>query len=148
MVTTPVVIQLSAREYLVNGSKSDDDLAHEFSNARYIMYCGVELATHSNKIASAIMKAWASSSSGIHDIANHPLLEFIDWSNPDPSLNDDYKGASKMAKLLEEANANSKTGSFARKVWKVTNASHLDVAGHTVCQYFLYMCTCTATLLF
>ena len=70
------VEQISARQLF---SKNEEQMANVFTDVSFIMYCGMGLVAHSEKLANA-MKA-AKIKSTLSD--EFPLLEFMDWSNLD-----------------------------------------------------------------
>ena len=125
LLTKVNVVHVSARAFLLN--QTVDEMADAIANSRYIMYCGSRLTQHSQRIAGAMIKARPLSTS-------EPLVDFIDWSNPDPGVdhNDDLKGSVSLTHFLEEADDDSGTESQLWKVWKATGVSNLDVAGREV----------------
>ena len=126
LVTANVeVVHVSATSLLLD--QSVDEIADVFANTRYVMYCGSRLSKHSPKFAAAMIKAKFLSSSEL-------LIDFIDWSNPDPAIdhNEDIKGAVTLTHFLDLADSDSGTESQRWKVWKATGVSSLDVAGHQV----------------
>ena len=122
------VVSVSARAFLLNQKMDDDEMAALIANSRYIMYCGSRLTQHSQGIAEAMIKAKTLST-------KEPLVDFIDWSNPDPGVdaNDDLQGAVMLAHFLSrDADNDSGTEAQTWKVWKATGVSNLDIAGHMV----------------
>ena len=121
------VVSVSARAFLLNQKMDDDEMAALIANSRYIMYCGSRLTQHSQGIAEAMIKAKTLST-------KEPLVDFIDWSNPDPGVdaNDDLQGAVMLARFLRDADNDSGTEAQTWKVWKATGVSNLDIAGHMV----------------
>jgi len=135
-ITNATVVHVSAKDLFLNQTEDDmvdllnqteDEMVDLFTNCCCIMYCGKRLTQHSQTITSAMIKARSLSTSA-------PLVNFIDWSNPDPGVddNEDLKGAVTLACCLEEAYADYShlTKSQHWKVWKATGVSNLDVAGH------------------
>lgn len=97
-----------------------DSMAQIFANAAYIMYCGKNLSEHAHVMGSVLRDA-RSLSSLPEPEGKAPLLEFMDWSNPDPT-NESYDGAV----ALSAASACDPL----QVIWKVTGVSSLDAAGH------------------
>ena len=110
--------------------QSEDDMVNIIASSHHILYYGNNLTQHSQKIARAVLKAKYLCDT---DNIGLPLFEFIDWSNPDPAVdeNDDLKGALALDHLLKAGNDCDSNLSFAT-VWKATGVSYLDVAGHIV----------------
>jgi hypothetical protein len=94
-------------------SMSPDARAQLLADAAYVMYCGRHLSEHAVAIADSLVRAKALSQ-------GRSLLEFMDWSNPDPTK-ESYDGLCMLSEKLEGSGLT---------VWKVTGLSALDVAGH------------------
>ena len=120
----PRIVQISAKDFLINERHGEDALAHQLCNASYVMYCGTNLTLHHSKIAAAMIKAKALSNSDSKALVGLPLLDFIDWSNPDPSNDEtgDLMGAYKLSRAIHEE--------FC--VWKAVGVSNFDIAGQDV----------------
>jgi hypothetical protein len=71
------VVHVSARAFILN--QTVNEMADVIANSCYIMYCGSRLTQHSRKIADVMIKARTIST-------KEPLVDFIDWSNPDPGV--------------------------------------------------------------
>lgn len=100
-------------------SLSTEDMSQVLTNASFVMYCGRKLSENAALMAAALQGARnISSSSG-----KAPLLQFIDWSNPDPQT-ESYDGAVAVAAAV--------ASTPDQIVWKVTGLSSYDVSGHTV----------------
>jgi len=97
---------------------SVDEMSEELAGTDYICYTGIFLTQYAVKIARAMQLAASAN-------PNTPL-EFMDFSNPDPTLEEgDVPGALQVWKNLNEGGFK---GHF--KVWKITETGSLDVSGN------------------
>jgi len=99
------------------------------ANASYVMYCGTKLSEHVTDMAAALREARNLSTAN----ENWPLLEFIDWSNPDPRA-ESFDGA---VALSSAANVDMSLPDHI--VWKVTGVSSLDIALSEVRHFFMFI---------
>ena len=111
---TVFVEQVSVASFF---SMSVEEMSEVLTNASYVMYCGRKLSENADLLASALQGARNIS------IGKGPLLELIDWSNPDPQT-ESYDGAVAVAAAVSTTPD--------QVVWKVTGLSSYDVSGHTV----------------
>ncbi len=119
------VKQVSAINFFGMGVNEKGQL---LANASYVMYCGSKLSEHVSDMAAALREA-RNLSTATAD--NGPLLEFIDWSNPDPRA-ESFDGA---VALSSATNVNMSLPDHI--IWKVTGVSSLNIALSEV-RSFLY----------
>ena len=122
---TVSVEKVSATDFF---SMSADEMSQVLKNASYIMYCGRKLSENAGLLAVALQGA-REISSVLSD--KGPLLELIDWSNPDPHA-ESFDGAVALAAAVSSVPD--------QIVWKVTGVSSLDVAVHDVSNAFVTWC--------
>jgi hypothetical protein len=110
---TVTVDQVSATKFF---SISTNGAGQMLANASFIMYCGQKLSENAVFVATALERArklsiasWSTSL---------PLLEFVDWTNPDPQR-DSIDGAVILADTLLHLPE--------QVVWKVTGVGSLDI---------------------
>ena len=120
------VEQVSATEFF---KMTIDEMSAKLVNASYVMYCGSELSEHAQDMASALLEARKLSTMSAD---NGPLLEFIDWSNPDPRA-ESFDGAVVLSSALNEKFSDHQI------VWKVTGVSSMDIALSEVSVHFLFL---------
>ena len=113
--TDVTVEQVSATKFFANDVDSTSKI---LANAAYVMYCGKMLSEHAEAMASALENARHLSSIPVNGT---PLLEFMDWSNPDPTK-ESYDGAVSLSLI--------RPNTVPQVVWKITGVSSLDVTGH------------------
>jgi len=113
--TVVSVEQVSATDFF---SMTLDEMGQLLANASYIMFCGRKLSENVKDMAPALRQARNFST----DLAdNGPLLEFIDWSNPDPRA-ESFDGAVALSSATKDMSFSDHV------VWKVTGVSSLDIA--------------------
>ena len=112
---------------------SIESMADVLKNAKYIMYCGMSLTEHADRIAKVLVEARQRSKNMTRqNDKDSPVLEFMDWTNPDPAYDHkngtgDLEGSIALSKAMST--------SLSQRIWKVTGVSYLDVAGQvsTMC---------------
>jgi len=119
------VVQVSATKFT---SLSVDEMAAELQNTVFVAYCGTMLSDYSGRMALAIKEADMKSSG--------PTIEFIDFSNPDPTLEKaDVTGAVDLWIALNGGKGKdeevTKNQGSVFKVWKITEVGSVDVSGIT-----------------
>jgi hypothetical protein len=111
------VVQVSATSFT---SLPVSEMADELKDTAFVVYCGKTLSEYAGKFSLAIQLAIT--------LSLGPALEFIDFSNPDPTLEKaDVTGAIDLWVALN-AQA-SKNGSSLVKVWKITELGSVDASG-------------------
>ena len=119
------VVQVSATKFT---SLSIDEMAAELQDTVFVAYCGTMLSDYSGRMALAIKEADMKSSG--------PTIEFIDFSNPDPTLEKaDVSGAVDLWIALNGGKGKdeevTKNQGSVFKVWKITEVGSVDVSGIT-----------------
>ena len=114
------VVQVSATSFM---ALSTSEMADELQDTAFVAYCGTMLSDYALNLALAIQQA-AKQSTG-------PPLEFIDFSNPDPTL--ERAGVSGAVDLWVALNTQGKDEEVTKnpdiKVWKITEVGSTDVSG-------------------
>jgi len=114
------VVQVSATSFM---ALSTSEMADELQDTAFVAYCGTMLSDYAMNLALAIQQA-AKQSTG-------PPLEFIDFSNPDPTL--ERAGVSGAVDLWVALNTQGKDEEATKnpdiKVWKITEVGSTDVSG-------------------
>lgn len=106
-------------------------MAHELQDAAFVAYCGTKLPEYATTLASALQLASSQSS-----FSEHSVIEFLDFSNPDPILEDaDVSGAIDLWVALtalrdgEEKEIFLKNEGALIKISKVTEVGSIDASG-------------------
>ena len=118
------VIHLSAKEFM---QMTIESMADVMKNAKFIMYCGMSLTEHADKIAKALIEARQRSNMTLQN-KDSPFLEFMDWTNTDPAYDNNKNGTGDLEGSIALSMATSNY-SLSQRIWKVTGVSYLDVAG-------------------
>lgn len=122
------VVQVSASNF---ARLPQAQMVHEFQDTSYVLYCGTKLYLYATNMAAALQLASRKSGGG-------SSIEFIDFSNPDPTYEGaDVRGTIDLWKALannttpgeEEEGGGGKEGGSLITVSKVTEVGKLDVAG-------------------
>lgn len=118
------VVHVSATQFM---NLNVREMTVQLQDTKFIVYTGIHLPKYATKLANSMQRAKSNIAKKASIRNNDCVLEFLDFSNPDPILEkDDVSGSIDLWNALHDNGTKSPGG---WKVWKITECGSLDVAG-------------------